>query len=294
MLKGIFPVVAMPFTEQGEINYQDFKKLIHHLEQTTAQGLILFGIASEFYKLNDFEKEQLVDIYLQNNGFQTKKIISVTDHSTELAIHRSLSYEKKGADGLMLLPPFFLNPSREQLINHVSMVLEKVSIPVILQYAPTETNCLFTMEDMFQLGKQFPHLVYKIESPNPINEIQELLTIYPQADILNGYAGIHMLSVLNIGGKGIIPGCSFTEIYMQIYNLYCNNTVEEAKKLHIKLKKYIDIWMGQVEYIIQVEKSILHHRGIISTEYCRKPSYTKEIDKNIINKFCEEFELTIY
>ena len=291
MLQGIFPVVAMPFTEIGEVHYTDFEKLVYHLENTDAQGSILFGIASEFYKLTDDEKKKLVDIYLNTGNSTSKKIISVTDHSTEVAGKKAVEYEQQGVDALMLLPPFFLNPNKEQLIDHVTSVLKKVSIPVILQYAPTETNCLFTMDDMYQLGKKFNHLVYKIESPNPINEIEELLNIYPKANILNGYAGIHMLSVLDRGGVGIIPGCSFTELYTQIYNLYCNDKKEQAKNMHIELKKYIDIWMGHVEYIIKVEKAILQYRGIISSSFCRRPHYNQKIDLTIIQEFCEKFKL---
>ncbi len=291
VLKGIFPVVAMPFHNDGRINYKDFAKVVAYLESTGAHGSILFGIASEFYKLNDYERSDLASLYLEKKNDTHKKILSVTDHSTDLAVIRAKEYEDKGADALMLLPPFFLSPPKQDLVEHISAILSSVSIPVILQYAPKETNCMFSMDEMSQLGEKYSNLTYKIESPNPMNEIKELLRLYPDANILNGYAGIHMLSVLESGGSGIIPGCSFTEIYLQIYSLFHAGKVDEACTLHKKLKQYIDVWMGSVEYIIKVEKTILKHRNIISTDYCRKPAWKEDIDIKIIEQFCKEFTL---
>lgn len=288
LLEGIFPVVAVPFTESGEIHYDDFEALVSHLNETGIQGQILFGIASEFHKLSGQEKANLVSIFLKTRG-KSLRFLSVTEHSTELAVKMARDYQKQGADGLMIFPPFFLNPSSLQLKEHITAVLKAVDIPVILQYAPHETNCPFTMEDMCHLGKKFPHLVYKIESPNPMKEINELLLLRPSSVIFNGYAGIHMFSVLECGGKGIIPGCSFAEIYVDIYQKYQLGQKKEAQNLHARLKRFIDVWMGHVEYIIQAEKSILQARGLISTPYCRKPSSQKAVDGKQIEMFLEEF-----
>ncbi len=191
----------------------------------------------------------------------------------------------------MLLPPFFLSPSKEDLFYHIDAVLSSVKIPVILQYAPKETNCLFTMAEMCELGNKYTNLVYKIESPNPMTEIKELINLYPEATILNGYAGIHMMSVLESGGSGIIPGCSFTEVYLQIFSLFQSGQIEKACEVHKRLKCYIDVWMGSIEYIIKVEKTILKYRKIIESDYCRLPAWKNEIDISLIEKFCEEFAL---
>lgn len=58
-LRGVNPIVAMPFTQHGEVDYKSFTNLLEHLASTNCQGLTLFGIASEFYKLEEEEKKRL-------------------------------------------------------------------------------------------------------------------------------------------------------------------------------------------------------------------------------------------
>jgi 4-hydroxy-tetrahydrodipicolinate synthase len=87
-----------------------------------------------------------------------------------------------------------------------------------------------------------------------------------------------------------MPGCSFTEIYIEIYRLNQNGESQKAKVLHTLLFRYISKWMIHCEYIIAVEKEILAKRGIISNNYCRMPNYPlSESDYQDITTFMDEF-----
>lgn len=291
-IKGVYPIIAPPFTREGEIDWTDFRSLIRHLVATKINGLTIFGIASEFYKFTDFERQKLAQIFLQElKGTGVQSVLSVTDHSTEVAMKRAKEYENAGADSLMLLPPFFLAPSIESLKEHIKRVLEAVSIPVFIQYAPTETKVEIDVSELIEMYDSYPNAVFKIESNPPMECIHEILNKRSNATIMNGYAGLYMINVLNVGGKGVMPGCSFSELYVQIYNLYQDGEVERAEKLHKKLLKYVTTWMSHPEYIIQIEKTILQLRGIIKTDYCRKPSFSinkKDIQR--VQQFLKEFD----
>lgn len=145
------------------------------------------------------------------------RAISVTDHSTEVAVKRARDYQKRGADALMLLPPFFLQPSPEAISHHIFSVLEAVDIPVMVQYAPGETGLAITPAQLAEVATRYPHAVFKIECNPPVDYTREFLQQAPQASVLNGYAGLYMLQMLEAGGKGVMPGCSFSEVYVQIY-----------------------------------------------------------------------------
>jgi 2-keto-3-deoxy-L-arabinonate dehydratase len=290
---GVNPIAALPFTAQGEPDYTSFSRLLEHLAATGIQGLTLFGIASEFPKLDDSERLLLADCFLSDlKGSGIFRAMSVTDHSTEVAVKRARDYQKRGADALMLLPPFFLQPDANAISHHIFSVLEAVDIPVMVQYAPGETGLAITPEQLSEVAARYPHAVFKIECNPPVDYTREFLKRAPQASVLNGYAGLYMLEMLAAGGKGVMPGCSFSEVYVQIYRLWQAEKQHEAQELHGKLLPWIRRWMTHCEYIIQVEKTILHKRGIIATDYCRHPGWTLTAeDHQMIDTFITTFAL---
>ncbi len=290
---GVNPIAAMPFTEQGDVDTASFVTMLEHLANTGVQGTTLFGIASEFPKLEDSEREQLAQVFVSTlAGSPLYRAISVTDHSTEVAVKRAHYYAGLGADALMLLPPFFLQPSPEAIQAHIFAVLEAVDIPVMVQYAPGETGLPIPPEQLAAVAARYPHAVFKIECNPPVDYTREFLAQAPQASVLNGYAGLYMLQMLAAGGKGVMPGCSFSEIYVRIYRHWLVGEQGQAQALHQALLPYIQRWMSHCEYIIQVEKAILQRRGIIASDYCRHPGWqlTAE-DHALIDQFIHYFHL---
>lgn len=290
-IKGVNAVVAMPFCDDGLVDYESFEKLLEHLIKTGCHGLTLMGIASEFYKLTDAEKQKLADIFISRlYELPMYSCISITHHAAEVAVAQAKQYEDMGAKSLMILPPFFLNPSIEQILVHIFAILDSVSLPTLIQYAPTETGQIIAEADMAKISQKYPHGVFKIECPNPVEYSQNLLALAPDVTLLNGYAGLYMMDMLTIGGKAVMPGCSFVEIYVEIYRLYFSDK-EAAARLHQKLLGYIKKWMSHPEYIIKIEKEILRQRGIIKSSFCRSPSYQlQKSDLTDIKEFLDIFQ----
>lgn len=291
---GVNPIVAMPFTPSGETDEHSFIRLLEHLAATGANGATLFGIASEFPKLDDSERQRLAQMFVSTlAGSPLYRAMSVTDHSTELAVKRAKYYQQLGTDALMLLPPFFLSPSPQAIQQHIFAVLEAVDIPVMVQYAPDETGLPMTPDQLAAVAARYPHAVFKIECNPPVDYTREFLRHAPQASVLNGYAGLYMLEMLAAGGKGVMPGCSFSEVYVQIYRHWQRGEQPQAQALHQRLLPYIQRWMSHCEYIIQAEKTVLYQRGIIASDYCRHPGWTLSAeDKAAIARLTEEFHLS--
>lgn len=289
---GINPIVAMPFDNEGRVDLTSFKQLVTHLLKTGCHGITLFGIASEFYKLSDAEKHQLAQVFCNLTAdTSVYSCISVTQHSTTLAVQQARQYQEMGADSLMLLPPFFLNPSNEQVIHHIQSVLQAVDIPVLVQYAPNETGVPITAEQMTLITEGNDNAVFKIECNPPVDYTRALLSFKPDAVVMNGYAGLYMLEMLNNGGKGVMPGCSFVEVYLAIYEHWVVGDFVRAKELHDQLMPYISKWMSHCEYIIAVEKMILRRRGIILSDHCRHPDFAlSNEDRDDIERFLIQFD----
>ena len=275
-LKGICPIIATPFAENGEVDYGSFVNLLRELLRGGCHGLTLFGIAGEYYKLNDKECAKMAGIMIEEcKKASVPSIISVTQHSSEIAVKWATFYEDAGADCLMLLPPFFLKPSARDLYLHMKMVAKAVKIPVMVQYAPEQTSVPVDPKIFEELTKEHKSVCYyKIECKPPGAYITRLLeSMENRVAVFVGNAGFQMLEALDRGAVGVCPGCSMYDVYLGIYNNYIQGKRKEAVHGHNALLPMLNHIRQNVEMIIYYEKRILKKRGIIKTDYCRHPAF---------------------
>lgn len=275
-LKGICPIIAAPFTADGDVDYDSLHNLLRVLAEGGCHGLTLFGIAGEYYKLTDKERQAMVSITVdKSKELGVPSIISVTHHATEAAVKEAKAYQDAGADALMLLPPFFLKPSADQIYNHIKAVGKAVNIPVIVQYAPEQTGVTIAPAVLQQLGSEVETLQYfKIECKPPGAYITSLYEgTNRQAKIFVGNAGYQMIETFDRGALGVMPGCSMFDVYLKVYDALQAGDREAAYHVHSPILRMLNHIRQNVEMIITYEKRILLRRGIIATDYCRHPAF---------------------
>ena len=291
-IKGICPIVAAPFTDNGEVDYESLDKLVKHLLNGGCHAVTLFGIAGEYYKLSDDEREKMAQVTIKAaKEVGGKTIISVTDHSTEVAVKRAKQFEEMGADCLMLLPPFFLKPGAKYLYEHMKAIANAVDIPIMAQYAPEQTGVTIPPETFCKLEKECPNMIYyKIECKPAGPYVTNLMNLTDgKMKIFVGNAGFQLIECMDRGAIGAMPGCSMYDVYLDIYNHYVDGDREKAIQLHNKLLPMLNHIRQNVEQIISFEKRILKRRGIIASDYCRKPSYdTDEYFDRLFDEFYKE------
>jgi 4-hydroxy-tetrahydrodipicolinate synthase len=291
-IKGICPIIATPFTEDGEVDYQSLDKLVRHLVVGGCHAVTLFGIAGEYYKLSDEEREKMVEVTVKAaKATGGKTIISVTDHSTEVAVKRAKYFEEAGADCLMILPPFFLKPGAKYIYEHMKAIAEAVNIPIMAQYAPEQTGVSISPETFCKLEKECPNMIYyKIECKPAGPYVTNLMKLTDgKMKIFVGNAGFQIIECMDRGAVGAMPGCSMYDVYLDIYNSYVSGEREKALQLHNELLPMLNHIRQNVEQIISFEKRILKRRGIIASDYCRKPSYdTDEYFDRLFDEFYKE------
>lgn len=275
-IKGICPIIATPFTDTGEVDYDSMRNLLRTLIAGGCHGLTLFGIAGEYYKLTAEEGDRMVRLVIEEcQRGNTPSIISVTDHATEVAVKKARSLQDAGADSLMLLPPFFLKPGAAAVYQHVKAVAEAVTIPIIVQYAPEQTGVGIDPSVFVKLNQEYQHLDYKIECKPPGAYISRLLDA-SDVKIFVGNAGYQMLENFDRGAIGVMPGCSMYDVYLKVYDAYFAGNRREAVRIHNALLAILNHIRQSVEMIIYYEKQILKRRGIIASGYCRMPSFTPD------------------
>ena len=292
-IRGVCPVLAVPFTMDGDIDLAGFEAMTRHVLGTGVTALMLFGFASEFYKLRDDERAQLRRTFLRETSRRADvaAIVSITDHATEVAVRNAIEAVGDGANALNILPPHLLGPSRRAILDHLAAILEAVDVPVIIQVAPALTGSGLDAQSLRGLAGAHANLrLVKVETTPPGRLIAELATGDPPLPALVGYAGVQLPDALRRGVLGVQPGCSFAEIYVDVWRAWELGAHEKALALHRRMLPYIAYWMQNVELIIQVEKTILARRGIIASERCRAPGWTLDREERaMIDHFLEEF-----
>jgi 4-hydroxy-tetrahydrodipicolinate synthase len=254
---------------------------------------MLFGFASEFYKLRDDERAKLRRTFLRETSRRddVAAIVSITDHATEVAVRSAIEAVEDGASALNILPPHLLGPSRRAILDHLAAILEAVEVPVMIQYAPALTGTNLDAQSLRGLAAAHPNFrMVKVESTPPGTLIADLAAGDPPLPALVGYAGVQLPDALRRGVMGVQPGCSFTEVYLKVWRSWESGDHDQALDVHRRLLPYISYWMQNVELIVQAEKTILARRGIIANERCRAPGWTLDgVERAMIEHFLEEF-----
>lgn len=285
LIEGVCPVLSVPFTESGEVDYESFTSLVEWIISIGTKSVLFFGVASENIKLNDSERYALLEALLNlRQGSGLKVVASVADHSSELASKRARDYQAMGVDLINILPPSFFAPSAEQIKFHISAILDSVTIPVIVQHLP-QSGGLSEVTDLLTLAKDHSNFaMVKCEANPPIDSIKSVFKeTNGRVKSLIGWGGISWYEGAQAGAVGIQPGCGVTDLYLWAEQALNQGNLVEFKS---RLEKFIPIiagWLSNLELLIAAEKRILQKREIIATDYCRHPtvSISPEIDGQI-------------
>jgi len=235
----------------------------------------MFGLASEFYKHSDAERELLIELAFGARAPGQITIVSVTAHSWEVAVKRARRAEEACAEMLMLLPPFFLGPSIADLRQHVLKVAGAVSLPVMVQYAPAQTGVTLAAEFFLRLNEEAQNIRYVIVESQPPGPMISATTDDSGGMVkcLVGYGGLQILDALSRGAVGVQPASGVADYYPRILRAFEEGDLDGAYALHADLLPLINLLMQAIEPLNRLEKIILRKRGIIASDYCRATSY---------------------
>jgi len=274
-LRGCYPILATPFLPDGEIDENSVVRLVRHLKTVGLPGFTMFGLASEFYKLSDADREALIEAAFDARAPDQTVIVSVTAHSHEVAVKQARRAEEAGAGALMLLPPFFLGPSVGDIRRHILEVAQATSLPVMVQYAPAQTGVEMTAESFLELHRRATNVRYvKVESAPP-GPLISAITEGSSGEIkcLIGSGGLQLVDGLQRGAVGVQPASGVADYYPHILSAFEGGDLERAYALHADLRPLVTLLMQAIEPLNRLEKILLQRRGLITHDYCRAASF---------------------
>ena len=260
-MAGILPVLATPFDDHGRVDSESFVAQAEAAIEDGAHGLVMFGLASEYYKLADEERRTLSSLLVKTARNRVPVVLGVNHHCTELAICQAIEAERAGAQAIMILPPFFLNPTVEAIVAHIEAVAAAVRIPAVLQYAPAQTGI------PADVVTKLPVTIIKVDAAPSVPVLQSLPA---RATSLVGYMGLDLPDAVSSGCAGCMPTASLVRPFVKIWELL-QHSPDEGRREHQRLLPLLRFLMQSVEFLIAAEKQLLTSRGIFGCAYDRRP-----------------------
>lgn len=272
---GVCPVISAAFDSSGAIDLAGFGRIAEFLVGSGATSLMVFGVATENAKLADDERDAMLDTLLQvTRGTGVRTVATVADHSTELAVARAKKWQDMGAGLINILPSYFLAPPHDQVRNHLAAIMDAVDLPVIIQSLPVG-GVELPVAEILTLRDTHPNLSQiKVENVPAADLVERVVTeTNGQVTPLVGWGGLEWVECADRGAVGVQPGCSLIEIYLAAQKRLDAGDREGFEREFQPLHDPLHTWMRHVEALIQAEKYVLMRRGVIDSDYCRKPSH---------------------
>ena len=217
---GVFPILATPFTDDGEIDVASQLRLVDHLLEQGAHGLGAFGNAGEGYALQPEEKASLLDEIVRHVNGRVPVIVGIGATGTASAVQACKQAEAQGAQGLMALPPFYVKPDADGLRFFYASISDAVSIPIMVQDAPLLSQVAMPAPLLATMAREIEHVEYvKVEAPPTAPKISRTMESADGAlTLFGGLNGQFMIEECQRGSRGIMPASDMAALYVAIWD----------------------------------------------------------------------------
>lgn len=199
---GSHTVLATPFTPAGSaVDTHALRRLVNWQIEQGAHGIIPLGSTGEFLSVTHAERRAIVETAVDAANGRIPVLIGAADEWTDNAVRYSREAQDAGADGLMIISPYYSSPSDDELFEHFKRIDAAVSIPIMVYNNPNTANVDLAPALIARLGA-LPNVRYVKESSGDISRVREIHRV--SRDRVSVFAGYHPYESLAAGAKGYV------------------------------------------------------------------------------------------
>lgn len=270
---GAGTALVTPFTPAGEIAWEELEKLVEFQLEGGIDAIIACGTTGEAATMTAEEHLKVVDFIIKKVNGRVPVIAGTGSNDTAFCVELSLEAKQLGADGLLLVTPYYNKTSQKGLVESFDYIADTVKMPCILYNVPSRTGCNIQIETYCELAKNPYVVAVKEASGNAalaariVAQCGDSLTVYSGEDNMT-------LSLMALGGKGVISVFS-NALPRQMHDLAAamlNGDLDTARALN---NQYLDLMDG---FFLDVNpipiKEALYQMGLIGSNFCRLPLTT--------------------
>lgn len=201
---GAGVAIVTPFKENGEVDYEKFAELIEYQIAEGTDAIIVCGTTGESSTLTHEEHVDVIAYCVNQVKGRIPVVAGTGSNCTETAIYLSTEAQKAGADGLLLVSPYYNKATQKGLYLHYKSVADSVKIPCILYNVPSRTGCNILPETAAKLCKEVENIVGVKEASGNISQITKLMALSEGKVELYSGNDDQIVPLLALGGKGVI------------------------------------------------------------------------------------------
>ena len=200
---GAGVALVTPMNADGSVNFEKMKELIEFQIANNTDALIICGTTGEATTISDEDQIECVRFAKEVAAGRVPVIAGAGSNDTAHCIELAQTCEKAGADGVLLVTPYYNKATQKGLILHYTAVAESINIPIILYNVPGRTGCNIAPKTVAELAK-VKNIVAVKEASGNLSQVAEIAALVgPDFDIYSGNDD-QILPVLSLGGKGVI------------------------------------------------------------------------------------------
>lgn len=280
IFKGAGVAIITPFTEDG-VNYDELGRIIEDQIANGTDAIVITGTTGESSTMSDEEHKEAIRYTVEKVNKRIPVIAGTGSNETSYAIQLSKYAEEAGADGLLLVTPYYNKATQKGLIAHYTAIADAVNIPIILYNVPSRTGVTIQIPTFVELAKH-PNIVAVKEASGNLSAVAKIR--HAVGDALDIYSGNddQIVPILSLGGKGVISVLSNVapKKTHDICQLYFDGKVEESAKLQIELIDLIDALFCEVNPIpVKVAMRMLgYEAGPLRLPLCEmEPAHEEQL-----------------
>lgn len=251
IFKGAGVAIVTPMTADGEVNYEVLGEMLEAQIAGGTDAIIICGTTGESATLSEEEHSAVIRYAIKKVNKRIPVIAGTGSNCTATAIKLSKEAEKDGADGLLLVTPYYNKATQKGLIAHYTAIAKAVSLPIILYNVPSRTGCNLQPETIAALVKNVKNIVGVKEASGNISQIAKVKLLC--GDDIDLYSGNddQVVPILSLGGIGVISVLSNVapkETHDMVMD-YLNGDVDKARQMQLKALPLIDALFSEVNPI---------------------------------------------
>ena len=240
MFEGSFVAIVTPF-KNGKVDAKALKELIDfHIENGT-NGIVPCGTTGESATLSHHEHEEVIRIAIETCRGRVPVLAGTGSNATHEAIELTLSAQKLGADGALLITPYYNKPTQEGLSQHFVAVAKETRLPIVLYNVPSRTSINMLPETVARLSKIENIVGIKEASGNLVQVSEIIQSCSADFEVISGEDALTW-PILALGGKGVISVTAnlVPEKFSKLCKAALEGDMATARSLHYELLKLND------------------------------------------------------
>jgi len=244
MFEGSIVAIVTPF-RNGELDEAKLKELIEFQIKNGTRGIVPCGTTGESPTLSHEEHEQVIDITVETVTGRVPVIAGTGSNNTAEALRLTKHAKEAGADGALVITPYYNRPTQRGLYEHYMKLADSVDIPMIVYNVPSRTGTDILPETLAKLSEH-PNIVGLKEATGQVKRASQAVNMCGEDFVVLSGDDINTLPIMAVGGKGVISVAANVAParVAEMCDWLLEGNLERARELHHELLQlFLDLFL---------------------------------------------------